>query len=97
MTKNEKEFYNRIDEILHYIWDPIDISGIPPARDTYKIDVATIYDMFMNKKPAEELVRTLTFMSNKRDGVKPSISRDEKVIKIISEYYYHIFHEVYPA
>lgn len=35
LSKNKNELYSRIDEVLHYVWDPIGISGVPEARDEY--------------------------------------------------------------
>jgi len=29
------ELYRAVDEVLHYIWDPIGVSGVPQARDEY--------------------------------------------------------------
>lgn len=31
----EKELYRRVDEILHYVWDPIGVKDIPGAREEY--------------------------------------------------------------
>ena len=35
LPENEAELYKRIDEVLHYIWDPIGVAGSPEARDEY--------------------------------------------------------------
>lgn len=34
-SEKQKELYQRIDEVIHYIWDPIGINGAPKARDEY--------------------------------------------------------------
>jgi hypothetical protein len=31
----DKELYRRIDEVVHYLWDPIGVSDVPEARDEY--------------------------------------------------------------
>ncbi len=31
----DKELMRVISEVLHYVWDPIGVSGIPQARDEY--------------------------------------------------------------
>jgi hypothetical protein len=33
MDNYETELRRRIDEVLHYIWDPIDVRGEPHARE----------------------------------------------------------------
>ena len=32
---SDAELYRRIEEVVHYIWDPIGISAHPQARDEY--------------------------------------------------------------
>lgn len=35
-TSADSELLRRIDEVVHYIWDPIGVSGSPHARDEYQ-------------------------------------------------------------
>ena len=35
LEPKDEELYRRVDEVLHYILDPIGVSGIPQARDEY--------------------------------------------------------------
>ena len=42
MPKDE-ELYQRLDEVIHYIWDPIGISQHPEARDEYHTYLPEIY------------------------------------------------------
>ena len=35
MLPKDAELYRRIEEVVHYIWDPIGISAMPQARDEY--------------------------------------------------------------
>lgn len=39
---NAHEVAHRIGEILHYLWDPIGVRGIPEARDEYDSYVAHV-------------------------------------------------------
>jgi hypothetical protein len=34
-SKYEQDLLTRINEVLHYIWDPIAVRGEPNARDEY--------------------------------------------------------------
>lgn len=34
-SKKDDELYQRVDEVLHYLWDPIGVSDAPAARDEY--------------------------------------------------------------
>jgi|GEM_PF-7106682 len=33
VTAHDAELHQRIDEILHYLWDPIGVAHVPDARD----------------------------------------------------------------
>jgi hypothetical protein len=35
LLPHQDELYRRTDEVLHYIWDPIGVAGVPEARDEY--------------------------------------------------------------
>ena len=39
----DKELYQRLDEVIQYIWDPIGISHHPEARDEYHSYLPEIY------------------------------------------------------
>lgn len=34
-SNEEKNLYSKIDEVIHYLWDPIGISYVPEARNEY--------------------------------------------------------------
>lgn len=43
MLPKDDELYRRVDEIVHYVWDPIGVSSIPQARDEYYGYLAGMY------------------------------------------------------
>jgi hypothetical protein len=51
--------HNRVDEILHYVWDPIGVAGTPEARDEYDSYVARAVGMLFEGAAAEEVARYL--------------------------------------
>ncbi len=36
LNPQDLALYRAVDEVLHYIWDPIGVSGSPEARDEYQ-------------------------------------------------------------
>ena len=40
---NDEELYRRVDEVAHYLWDPIGISDVPEARDEYHAYLPELY------------------------------------------------------
>jgi hypothetical protein len=35
LSPQDKRLLSRVEEILHYMWDPIAVAGEPQARDEY--------------------------------------------------------------
>lgn len=49
----------RVDEVLHYLWDPIGVSDIPEARDEYYTYSAQAFVMLKNGSSGEEIAAYL--------------------------------------
>lgn len=43
LQHKDAKLYQRIDEVVHYLWDPIGISDSPGARDEYHSYLTGIY------------------------------------------------------
>jgi hypothetical protein len=59
-TPADNELYRRIDEVIHYLWDPIGISPNPQARDEYLGYLPVIY----RHVQAEELDTIIEYMQS---------------------------------
>ena len=64
LSPEHAELYQRVDEVLHYLWDPIGLSGVPEARDEYNSYVPRVFSLLIHHAPEAEitdfLVRTAT-------------------------------------
>ncbi len=76
----EKELYVRIDEVVHYIWDPIGISSHPGARDEYYAYLPTIFG-YIKCGDIESLEKYMTWaaaehmdLSGNQNSIKSAIS-----------------------
>jgi hypothetical protein len=54
-THFQKAVFRRVDEILHYVWDPIGVCEIAQARDEYQSYVPKVAGFLLEKKDKEEL------------------------------------------
>lgn len=45
LSSQDKELLRRIDEVLHYRWDPIGVAGVPQARDEYESYVPQVFQL----------------------------------------------------
>ena len=77
MLPKDAQLYRRIEEAVHYIWDPIGISAIPQARDEYSSYVTAIYGRVQagNKK---ELIEYLKWAATENMGLSYDSERTEE-------------------
>jgi hypothetical protein len=47
--------YRRVDEVLHYIWDPIGVSTTPEARNEYESYLPKVFAMLKTSENGEEI------------------------------------------
>ena len=59
----------RVDEVLHYIWDPLGVSDFPEARDEYYAYSAVVFVMLKNGASASEIEGYLTKTRGEHIGV----------------------------
>ena len=62
--KNTKDLklFERVDEVLFYMWDPLGMSYEPACRDEYSSYVEKIYQMLIDGKFEQELAQHLTWL-----------------------------------
>jgi hypothetical protein len=45
LNRQDQELLRIIGEVLHYIWDPIGVAGVPQARDEYDGYVGPVFTL----------------------------------------------------
>lgn len=58
MSPSDRELYRRIDEVVHYIWDPVGICDHPQARREYRSYIKEFFDHVKSGR----LERVLAYM-----------------------------------
>lgn len=81
----EKELYSRIDEIVHYIWDPIGVSSFPGARDEYYSYLPKIY-AYVKSGDTIALEKYLTWLTVEHMGLKENQESNRSAISIMTEW-----------
>ncbi|HNY31515.1 MAG TPA: hypothetical protein PKO15_11565 [Fibrobacteria bacterium] len=76
----DQELYQRIDEVVHYIWDPIGVSSEPAARDEYYSYLPQIFQL-VKSGDAAGIETYLKYISVERMG----LSEDPESIKSTTE------------
>jgi hypothetical protein len=69
----EDELHTRVNEVLHYIWDPIGVRGEPNARDEYDTYVPQVYSLLQAGATAEQIAAHLDKVATERMGLNSNM------------------------
>lgn len=72
------QIHNRVDEIMHYVWDPIGVAGAPAARDEYDSYVPRVVKMLFDGADAETIARHLRSIEAEAMGMTPHAEREKR-------------------
>lgn len=79
----ELEIYRRVDEVLHYLWDPIGVAGTPECRNEYQSYLPQVYSMLMAKKPASEIAGHIANVASESMGLRSEIGHLIELVEIM--------------
>lgn len=82
LLRPDAELFDRVDEVIHYIWDPIGISDEPFARDEYHGYLNEIYSR-VKLGDQEKIVEYLDWICEERMGLVADKERSRKVSSIL--------------
>lgn len=85
-TQDEKELYRRVDEVLHYLWDPIGVSGIPLARDEYQSYVPQVFALLNENANTERIAGYLNEVVTKRMGLRENADATLHVVAVLQDW-----------
>lgn len=84
------EITRRIGEILHYVWDPIGVRGIPQARDEYDSYVSQVFSLLERGASESEMSQHLATITKERMGLattEASTKHDAEVSKLLVHHF----------
>lgn len=85
LSDKDKELFKRIDEVVHYKWDPIGVSGTPEARDEYDGYVPQIVSLVKAGDEAK-LLEYLNSVARDRMGIMPSEASNAQVARTMMDW-----------
>ena len=83
LNYNNQALYSAVDEVLHYIWDPIGVSGVPQARDEYRFYVPHVFNLLHNGASKESICAYLRSIVTERMGVSANPPHDIEVVSVL--------------
>ena len=70
----EQELLTRVNEVLHYIWDPIGVRGEPNARDEYDSYVSGVCSLLHDGATADQIATHLDKIATERMGLSSNMN-----------------------
>ncbi|RVT47002.1 hypothetical protein [Rubrivivax albus] len=80
----EQAMYQRTDEVLHYLWDPIGVAGCPQARDEYYAYLPQVFGMLLEGKGEEEITLYLVRVEDERMGLSTTEATKANAAQVAS-------------
>jgi len=83
LAPQEKKLYRHVDEILHYMWDPVGVAGIAQARDEYHSYLPQVFKLVLNNKNKDEIAGYLVSIEKNQMGVAENEKAALEVAKVL--------------
>lgn len=83
LTPAEKELYQRVDEVLHYIWDPLAVADVPAARDEYQSYVPKVFQLLQRNAPAKEIADYLVSTALETIGLSGHAEHQKRAGEVV--------------
>jgi hypothetical protein len=80
------ELYQRVDEALHYLWEPIRVAGSAYARDEYYSYVPRVFALLRAGAEAREIADHLDHIVQERMGLPPNTERSLQVAELLLDW-----------
>ena len=90
LPPDQEELHRRVDEVLHYVWDPIGISGIPEARDEYHSYLPLVFSRLIQNASAQEIADFLSWVASDRMGLESNPAHSLAVANILVDWKEHL-------
>lgn len=55
ISESDPELLKRVDDVLHYVWDPIGVSDFPEARDEYSSYAGVVFSKLKSGEHQSEI------------------------------------------
>jgi len=86
VTPKDVELFSRVDEVIHYVWDPIGVAHEPWARDEYNSYLSQIFEMTRDTWDIEYIATFLNEVATERMGLNPNMQHCLKVAELLREW-----------
>lgn len=78
--------YRAVDEVLHDVWDPIGVCGLPQARDEYHSYLPQVFGLLREGVDESAIAASLTSVTTERMGLSSQPDHDQEVARILLDW-----------
>ena len=82
----EPELLQRVDEVLHYHWDPLGVSREPAARQEYAAFVPEVFDALLDDADEHRVMELLLLLESEFLGLGPRPSQARRVAEMLVDW-----------
>ena len=86
LPPRELELYNRCDEVLFYMWDPIGVVGAPSARDEYYAYLPEVFTRVRDNVDSQEVVDYLLEIEEKQMSLRGNRKRARRTVDVLYDW-----------
>lgn len=79
----DQELYARIDEVIHFIWDPIGVAGVPEARDEYDSYLPQVFRLLRDNAGEERIASYLISVATSDMGTVADSERAREAASVL--------------
>ena len=83
LSEPDLALYRAVDEVLHYVWDPIGVSFHPEARDEYRGYLPQVFGLLRQGADESKIAAYLTAVTTDRMGLSPRSDHDNEVARLL--------------
>jgi hypothetical protein len=86
LSPKDSELYQRVDEVLHYVWDPIGASDEPRARDEYHSYLPQVFGLVREGNEKADIVKYLAMVEVEKMGLTENAKGNAEVTDLLLEW-----------
>jgi hypothetical protein len=86
LSPQDRDLYRAVDEVLHYIWDPIGVSGVPQARDEYDGYLPHVFGLLRSGASEQTIAAYLGEITTDRMGLSANAQHDLEVANVLVDW-----------
>jgi hypothetical protein len=86
LNPEEQTLYRAVDEVLHYVWDPIGVSAIPQARDEYHSYLPQVFSLLRSGATESEIAAHLASIASDRMGLTNAQERSNEAASALVDW-----------